>query len=100
MRDLGERAGDAAGRDGFQWKVHAPPLAERCTYLAHDAQHRIIELIHYALLQGNDGVVRNVEVLRADLSAALGDVAVADAHGVFECGGSIGAIEWVQLESG
>ena len=41
-------------------------------------RHRIVEPAHHALLQRDDAVVRDVNVLRTDLRAALRDVAVAD----------------------
>src|SRR5207237_8749131 len=40
---------------------------------------RVVMSAHPALLERDDRVVRDVDVLRADLGAALGDVAEADA---------------------
>src|SRR5437868_15455616 len=44
-------------------------LAQRATNLAHDAQHRIIKFVHHTLLERDDGVVSDLDALRADLSA-------------------------------
>src|SRR5437016_4924327 len=41
--------------------------------------HRIVETIHHPFFQGDDGIVGDGDVLRTDLRAALGDVAIADA---------------------
>src|SRR5436190_582548 len=41
-------------------------------------QHRVVKLVHHALLERDDGIVRDRDVLGADLRAALGDVAVAN----------------------
>src|SRR5262249_20659875 len=38
----------------------------------------IEELVHHPLLQWNDGIVGDLDALRANLRATLGDVAVAD----------------------
>src|SRR5271154_606291 len=48
--------------------------------LADEHEQRIIELIHHPLLQRNDGVVRDMNIFRTDLGAALGDVTEADAE--------------------
>src|SRR5580692_5000261 len=39
---------------------------------------RVEKPVYYALLQRNDGIVGNGDVLRANLGAALGDVAIPD----------------------
>src|SRR3990170_3610152 len=46
--------------------------------LAQHPAHRVVEPVRHPLLEGDDGVVGDVDVLRADLRAALGDVAEAD----------------------
>src|SRR6185503_20635166 len=46
--------------------------------------HGVEVAIHHTLLEGNDGVVRDGDVLRANLGAALGDVAVADPPGLLQ----------------
>src|SRR3990170_2520443 len=48
--------------------------------LAQDPAHRVVVAVGYAFLERDDGVVRDVDVLRTDLGAALRDVAVADAR--------------------
>src|SRR5690242_7306850 len=42
--------------------------------------HGVVEVVHHALLERDDRVVGDVDRLGADLGAALGDVAVADAR--------------------
>src|SRR5579871_1067195 len=48
--------------------------------LADNHKQRIVELIHHPLLQRNDGIVGDVYILRANLSATLRDVAESDAQ--------------------
>src|SRR5947209_4585847 len=45
---------------------------------------RVVELVHHPFLEGDDGVVRDGDVLRAHPGTTLGDVAVADALIVFQ----------------
>ena len=51
--------------------------------LADQPRQRIIELIDYALLQRNNGIVGDGDAFRANFGAAFGDVAVADPKGGF-----------------
>ena len=46
-------------------------------FVPKDAQGVVI-LIYHALFKGNDGVIRDVNVLGTDFSTALGNVAKAD----------------------
>ena len=46
---------------------------------AEQARERIVELVHHALLHWNNRVVGNANVLWANLGAALGDIAIANA---------------------
>src|SRR3990170_6214852 len=46
--------------------------------LAQDPAHRVVVAVRHPFLERDDGVVRDVDVLRTDLGAALRDVAVAD----------------------
>src|SRR6267143_2150100 len=54
-------------------------LLLRGAELAQQPHHGIEELVGHPLLERDDGVVGDVDVLGADLGAALGDVAEADA---------------------
>src|SRR6266496_3727571 len=58
--------------------------------LWQDAQKQfpqwIVEFIHHAFLQRDDGVLRNRDIFRAHLAAAGGDVAVAYVVRVLEIG--------------
>src|SRR5206468_8071710 len=56
----------------------------RAAYLAHQFHDGIVKFIHHALFERNDGIVGNVYLFRADLSAAFGDVAIADAELVLQ----------------
>src|SRR5215203_463007 len=47
------------------------------SYLAPGPHHRIVKLRHHPLLERDDGVVGDVDMLRAHLSTTLGDVAHA-----------------------
>src|SRR5689334_6265783 len=61
---------------------------------------RIVEAIDHPLLERNDRVVRDRDVLGADLGAALGDVAVAQAVLFLEVLKAVLGVERVHLERG
>src|SRR5262249_48986060 len=69
-------------------------------YLAHKFQQRVVELIHHALLERDDGIVGDLDLFRTDLSAALGDIAVTDSKFVLQQFGAIDIIERVHLQPG
>src|SRR5262249_62089067 len=46
--------------------------------LPGEPDDRVVLLRHQPFLEGNDGVVGDVDVLRAHFGAALGDVAIAE----------------------
>ena len=50
------------------------------TDLAAEPRHRVVVGVDHPLLERDDGVVGDLDVLWADLSAALGDVALAETH--------------------
>src|SRR5439155_15485018 len=60
----------------------------------------VVISIGHPLLERDDRVVGDFDVLRADLRAAFGDVAVADAAPVPEVRGAVGAIHRMQLQAG
>src|SRR5436309_11419624 len=66
---------------------------------APDAADGVVEIVHHALLQRDDGVVRDVDRLGADLRTALGDVAVADPGLLLEVSRAGGHVEGVHLEA-
>src|SRR5881296_67544 len=66
---------------------------------APDATDRVVEVVHHAFLQRDDGVVGDVDRLGTDLGAALGDVAVADAGLLLQVAAARGGIERVHLEA-
>src|SRR5260370_17742095 len=59
---------------------------------------RIVKLVHNPLLQRNDGILGNRNVLRADFTAASGDVAVTDAVRLFQLGDAVLDIERMHFE--
>src|SRR5438132_11863831 len=73
-----------------------PPAGERAPHAAE----RIVEVVHDALLQRDDRVVRDVDRLRADLGAALGDVAEADARLLLQVAAARDGVERVHVEAG
>src|SRR5712675_1962512 len=52
----------------------------RATYLSDNPNQRIVKFVHHPLLQRNNGVIRNVNIFRADLRATFRDVAKPDAQ--------------------
>src|SRR5215210_8295407 len=66
--------------------------------LAHQPFGRVVVFVGDALLEGNYGVVGNVDVYRADLGAALGDVAEPDAVLFFEVAEPVGLVHRVHLQ--
>src|SRR5688500_17504509 len=61
-------------------------------------RQRIIELVDHPLLEGDDRVVGDRDVFRADLRAALGDVAVPDRLAVLQVLEPVLGVERVHLE--
>ena len=65
---------------------------------AEESGDRIIELIDHPLLEGDDRVVGDLDVFRADHGAALGDVAVADPLGLLQIGNTIGGVQGMHFQ--
>src|SRR5258708_3867547 len=61
-------------------------------------RHRIVVPADDALFQRNDPVVRDVDVLGADLRAALGDVAVTHPRVLLHVRDAVGRVDRVHLE--
>src|SRR5947207_13169300 len=66
---------------------------------APDAADGVVEIVHHALLQRDDGVVRDVDRLGADLRTALGDVAVADPGLLLEVSSAGGHVDGLYIET-
>src|SRR6266576_2843883 len=67
----------------MEWHESSLPLAwllPRTADLADQHEERVIEFIHDALFERDNGIVRDANLFRADLGAALCDVAQADAQ--------------------
>src|SRR3569833_2405152 len=64
----------------------------------HELADRIEELVHNALLQRNDRVIRDRNVLRTHLRASLGDVAVADSVRLTKLRHPVGRVERMHLQ--
>src|ERR1041385_3729683 len=56
----------------------------RSANLSHHPHHWVIKLIHYPFLQRNNRVVRDMDVLGADLRTALCNVAIPDAQFILQ----------------
>src|SRR5262249_31458953 len=69
-------------------------------HLAEEPQDRVVVAIDHALLEGDDAVVGDVDVLGADLGAALGDVAQPDPTRVAGELPAVGGVERVHLQLG
>jgi hypothetical protein len=61
---------------------------------------RVVEFVDDTFLERDDGVVGDVDLFGADFGAAFGDVAVADAHFVFQQGHAGDAVEGMHFEAG
>src|SRR5215204_1540890 len=72
-------AGIAVCERAFRSNIATPLGMNSPREHPQEPAHRIVEPIHHALLQGDDRVLGNRNVFRADVRAATGDVAVADA---------------------
>src|SRR5437867_1686493 len=66
---------------------------------APDATDRVVEVVHHAFLQRDDGVVGDVDRLGTDLGAALGDVAVSDPGRLLEVRRARDDVEGTHLEA-
>lgn len=72
-------------------------LAEKA---AEELGYRVIELGDDPFLQRDDGVVRDLDFLRADFGAAFRDVAEADVSLVLEIAETIGCVFRMHFETG
>src|SRR5438093_7247465 len=63
-----------------------------------DPTERIIKVVHYAFLQRNNCVIGDLNVFRANLCAALGDVAIADSLFVSQFVSTIFSIQRMHLQ--
>src|SRR5918998_5546226 len=66
--------------------------------LAHQPFGRVVVLVGDALLEGDNGIVGDMDVDRADLGAALGYVAEPEAVVPFEVGQPVGLVHRVHLQ--
>src|ERR1700687_5591330 len=66
--------------------------------LPNQHEHGIIEFVNHALLQWNDRIVRDVDLLGANLGAALGNVAEADAELILQQARARLRVERMHLE--
>src|SRR6185437_11051710 len=72
-----------------------PALPRKDLHLLPD---RIVELVHHALLERDDGVVRDRDPLGTHLGTTLRDVAVANALRLLELRDAVGHVERVHLQ--
>src|SRR5437870_11025551 len=66
--------------------------------LPHEEHDRVVVVVDHSLLEGDDGVVGDADALRADLGAALGDVAVPEPRAIAEQLSPVVGVERVHLE--
>ena len=81
----------------------APPARQAsagAANFADQAKDRVVKLVHNAFLEGNDGVVGDVNALGADFRAAFRDVAEADAERFFQERSARSGVERMHFESG
>src|SRR3984893_16239713 len=92
------RAGGTASRErGLSSKpLTGASLPER----REEPLERIEELVDHPLLERDDRVVGDRDALRADLGAALGDVAIADTLLAAQVGHAVLDVERMHLERG
>src|SRR5438034_10822027 len=67
----------------MEWHESSLPLAwllPRTADLADQHEERVIEFIHDALFERDNGIVRDANLFRADLGAAVSCVSPSDAH--------------------
>ena len=102
LRPAAGRARDRT-RPPSPWQhrqLDASAVAASAAELAPGPLDRVVVLVGDALLERDDRVVGDLDVLRADLGAALGDVAVADPAAVLEVLAPVGLVDRVHLEPG
>src|SRR5690348_10320561 len=81
----------------------APPAKQAsagAANFADQAKNRVVKLVHNAFLEGNDGVVRDVNAFGADFRAAFRDVAEADAERFFQERSARSGVERMHFEAG
>src|SRR5438874_3597809 len=86
----------------MEWHESSLPLAwllPRTADLADQHEERVIEFIHDALFERDNGIVRDANLFRADLGAALCDVAQADAQFLAEQPSARCAVHGVHLQT-
>ena len=86
--------------DGLQSGLDRRPPPSPSQDLFEQFPDGVVILIHHPLFEGDDGVVRDMDSFRADLGAALGDVAQPDARLVLEVFHPGGCVQGVHLQSG
>src|SRR5438445_402251 len=102
------RFGDAGFGDGFQLVCHGTSSCNcksgesllLAANLSKQHRQRIVKFVHHALLERDDGVIRDVNLLRANLRAAFRDVAKSEAEFVLEQRGAVAAVERMHIEAG
>src|SRR6476620_890233 len=67
---------------------------------SQEEPQRVVKLINDPLLERNDCVVRNCNVFRTDLGAALGDIAKTDTAGLPEFRSAILDVQRVHFQGG
>src|SRR5260370_42028129 len=67
--------------------------------LPEQHSHGIVKLVDHALFERDDGVVGDVNVLRANLSTTLGDIAIAQAKLILQQAGAVATVERMHFQA-
>src|SRR5437667_3404800 len=91
----------------LSWPVAESQPAQNFCPKHSDAAHLpkkhsqgIVKLVHYALLERDDGVVRNVNLFGTNLRAALRDIAIAQAKLILEQARAVEPVQRMHFEAG
>src|SRR5205085_5693459 len=87
-------------RDGFEIKAHNYLLAGASAEHTEQFRHGIEESVHHALLQRNNGIIRDGNAFGTDLGTAFCDVAQPDAVLFSQSRDASLYVEWIHFESG
>src|SRR5271154_144874 len=97
---------DSRFGDGLQLQIHIASFrnawllaVRRSADLSRDPHQRIVISVHDALLQRNDGIVRDMDVLGTNFRAALRNIAVAQPQLILQHLQARNSIQRMHLES-
>jgi hypothetical protein len=68
--------------------------------LAEQHSQGVVKLVHYTLLERDNGIVRDANLFGTNLRATFGYIAEAEAELILEQTGAVAAVEWMHFEAG